>query len=323
MVSYYNPALSMFPGHAPSQVRHSPHASAAAAVAAQTASYFPSAYTAAGYHHQQFSAAAQYPNILDPNFNVAAPQFPHSTGTASSASQFESGAQVTSSPSSWHSGWAAHTSSGSAIPPAPGSPFRSAVYPDSWPSELQGPNSSDVPAEGGVPNPEHSPNPANDNATSSRTAVPSSSASPGFNNSPSSGSPLGNTTPTPVSQNNYSSGSTSASFMQASPAGFKGDAGAVNSCSSTSGFGLPSCITVTSQSGPTADSAHAALSSGSLGPKLEGSLGGVTSNGRPQPARSPFEWMKKPSYQSQPDKNGKRLPAHALTNYEQFQFYGY
>ena len=26
---------------------------------------------------------------------------------------------------------------------------------------------------------------------------------------------------------------------------------------------------------------------------------------RPQPARSPFEWMKKPSYQSQPDKSGK------------------
>jgi hypothetical protein len=26
---------------------------------------------------------------------------------------------------------------------------------------------------------------------------------------------------------------------------------------------------------------------------------------RPQPARSPYEWMKKPSYQSQPDKSGK------------------
>lgn len=26
---------------------------------------------------------------------------------------------------------------------------------------------------------------------------------------------------------------------------------------------------------------------------------------RPQPARSPFEWMKKPSYQSQPDKSGE------------------
>merc|ERR1719510_1297744 len=26
---------------------------------------------------------------------------------------------------------------------------------------------------------------------------------------------------------------------------------------------------------------------------------------RPQPARSPFEWMKKPSYQSQPEKSGR------------------
>ena len=26
---------------------------------------------------------------------------------------------------------------------------------------------------------------------------------------------------------------------------------------------------------------------------------------RPQPARSPYEWMKKPSYQSQPEKNGE------------------
>ena len=29
------------------------------------------------------------------------------------------------------------------------------------------------------------------------------------------------------------------------------------------------------------------------------------SSSRPQPARSPFEWMKKPSYQSQPDKSGE------------------
>ena len=28
-------------------------------------------------------------------------------------------------------------------------------------------------------------------------------------------------------------------------------------------------------------------------------------NSRPQPARSPYEWMKKPSYQSQPEKSGK------------------
>jgi hypothetical protein len=30
-----------------------------------------------------------------------------------------------------------------------------------------------------------------------------------------------------------------------------------------------------------------------------------SASSRPQPARSPYEWMKKPSYQSQPDKSGK------------------
>jgi hypothetical protein len=31
----------------------------------------------------------------------------------------------------------------------------------------------------------------------------------------------------------------------------------------------------------------------------------TSSSVRPQPARSPYEWMKKPSYQSQPEKTGK------------------
>ena len=42
-------------------------------------------------------------------------------------------------------------------------------------------------------------------------------------------------------------------------------------------------------------SSHAGLSPSSLSPP----------SSRPQPARSPYEWMKKPSYQSQPEKNGK------------------
>ena len=50
---------------------------------------------------------------------------------------------------------------------------------------------------------------------------------------------------------------------------------------------------------------------GGLGPSGNGApvsptpmiTASVTS--RPQPARSPYEWMKKPSYQSQPEKNGE------------------
>ena len=44
-------------------------------------------------------------------------------------------------------------------------------------------------------------------------------------------------------------------------------------------------------------SSHAGLSPSSMSPP----------SSRPQPARSPFEWMKKPSYQSQPEKNGKLI----------------
>ena len=90
-------------------------------------------------------------------------------------------------------------------------------------------------------------------------------------------------------------------------------------------FGLPPCITVTSQSGVPGDGGGAlpplgsnpgagdghALSPASISPGGGGGdfsspslVGGGGGSGRPQPARSPFEWMKKPSYQNQPEKNG-------------------
>lgn len=42
----------------------------------------------------------------------------------------------------------------------------------------------------------------------------------------------------------------------------------------------------------------------SMASPVASSLASPTS-GRPQPARSPYEWMKKPSYQCQPEKSGK------------------
>ncbi len=50
------------------------------------------------------------------------------------------------------------------------------------------------------------------------------------------------------------------------------------------------------------------LSPGGGGPVSPSTpLSGITTttSSRPQPARSPYEWMKKPSYQSQPEKNGE------------------
>ena len=46
------------------------------------------------------------------------------------------------------------------------------------------------------------------------------------------------------------------------------------------------------------DQIHAPMAS-----PVASSLASPTS--RPQPARSPYEWMKKPSYQCQPEKSGK------------------
>ena len=48
------------------------------------------------------------------------------------------------------------------------------------------------------------------------------------------------------------------------------------------------------------DQVHAPMAS----PVSASSLASPTSS-RPQPARSPYEWMKKPSYQCQPEKSGK------------------
>ena len=48
------------------------------------------------------------------------------------------------------------------------------------------------------------------------------------------------------------------------------------------------------------DQIHAPMAS----PVSASSLASPTSS-RPQPARSPYEWMKKPSYQCQPEKSGK------------------
>ena len=56
-------------------------------------------------------------------------------------------------------------------------------------------------------------------------------------------------------------------------------------------------------------SSHAGLSPSSMSPP----------SSRPQPARSPFEWMKKPSYQSQPEKNGKLVHVYFGPNVGQIE----
>ncbi|XP_035231842.1 uncharacterized protein LOC118203672 [Stegodyphus dumicola] len=79
------------------------------------------------------------------------------------------------------------------------------------------------------------------------------------------------------------------------------------SLQSSGPMGLQECLGVTKTEGhPSPDSVVAVSSDGMSGSESPGLSLHINQNGvnglcRPQPARSPFEWMKKTSYQSQPN----------------------
>ena len=309
----------MFPTHPPTHGRHAPSAAstaAAAAVAAQASPYFHS-YPSYHSHHQQF-ASSQYPNLSDLNSNMYS-QF----STFDSASQSPSVGVATGSPSpSWHSQWTHPSPFGSSsrgYGTGTGSGAENGNSDSSWSQ-----TAADIPTvatnDTGSHSPTNTPTSSDANviantvptSSSTGTAVPPSSGSPGFTrNSQSSDSPSG--TPTPSQLGNFSGGGQMGSEMfskafqiHAGPGspvyGSKHDpmanAVAVVTSSPSSHFSIPTCLTVTPQD-------CQALSPDSISPSTPTATVGLTS--RPQPARSPYEWMKKPSYQSQPEKNGKYL----------------
>ena len=335
MVSYYNPALSMFPpGHhhhhsssahtataaAAAAARHSPAAtSAAAAAAAQASSYFPAAAAATyGYPHQQF--ASPYANLSDLNSNM----YP---GFSSSFDHSAPAAAAAAAAPSWPSAqWAA--SAGAFASPTSAATVAAcrSAYVDSWqttaadvhPQESSSNNDGGGSGGGGGVTSNHSPgNENNVTSSSAAPAAPTASAaadSPSFANSQSSGSPTGTPTPT------YNGGDQQSEMVFSkvfdSPSYVNKLDQQLSSSNSPSHFGLPPSITVTpggNGSGGLMAAAAAAAAGGdalALSPPTAGSLSPssnpIQTSGRPQPARSPYEWMKKPSYQSQPEKNGKR-----------------
>ena len=151
---------------------------------------------------------------------------------------------------------------------------------DSWPQQNSTEDSPPTPTN-------------NESATSGAGAPPSGGRSPGnYTQSHSSGSP--SATPTPAQSyhqpemfNKFNS-----NFGGHSPVGAGG--GLQGNLDSSSPLNPQHCGDLNPMASPVA------------------SLASPTS--RPQPARSPYEWMKKPSYQSQPEKQGENTCTFYISN---------
>lgn len=278
MVSYYNTLTSMFPSHHAAQPHH--------AVAA--ARHYFQGYHGAPYgypqHPQQFhasattaaspTATAHYPaTTADLNSNLCPNgSGPGSGGSAQSAGHFgtHGDAYPAHPPSASPTGWPTAQNGWQVA-----SPF--------WPpSHCQGPDAT-LPADG--------------------AAVPSSTVGPGGGSpdTPPRGSGDGpGLRGPPAASPDFAGGSDSSGSPRVTPApggvgsSYSGDFGDYGSYGGRHGGGRRGDSPLYKD-----DGSGLPPSPLSPGPGCPAS--------RPQPARSPFEWMKKPSYQSQPDKSGKDL----------------
>eukprot|EP00095_Tigriopus_kingsejongensis_P008742 maker-scaffold92_size382268-snap-gene-0.12 protein:Tk08742 transcript:maker-scaffold92_size382268-snap-gene-0.12-mRNA-1 annotation:"para-hox caudal protein" len=277
--------------------RHAQHSSTGSA-SANIPSYLPS-YATPPTYHAQAAAFAQYNNISDLNANMYGAS-PFSTASAGGA--FDPGSTLQGGHSAHSStAWAHHQWNPSAVQHFGAFPCRSSASPygDSWPQQPEVQNPS-VTSEGvaNQVNPTSTSEPAPLTPTSESgggrvggaisSTIPPASASPAYLGPASQSSNSPSTTPTPGPHPAYHH-SQGEMFNKG---GF--DLAAGQGRQSPHFGGLSQCNL--------SDSNNQALSS-SAGSSLSPINTGA--NSRPQPARSPFEWMKKPSYQSQSEKNGR------------------
>ena len=301
MVSYYNPlSPAMFPN--PPQMggvaRHQPTSASAAAAAAAAAGH-------AYFHNYHAHAAAAYGHpAVSHNYGQYAANL-----AADLNSNMYNGGQNTQFPSS-NENWTASAASAASQWPSfghnpPTTTSTAVTAPnggcrfDLWPQ-----NSDDSP-----------PTPTN-NETTALTAAASAASVTSSNNiqrpvspgnygtthSHSSGSPSG--TPTPGAQSSYAD-------MQFNKFNINANTAASNFGGqpqpqqqqpqhSPNAINPAQCGSVLDSSSPL-NSSH--LEQHPMASPVASSLASPTS--RPQPARSPYEWMKKPSYQCQPEKSGE------------------
>jgi hypothetical protein len=277
MVSYYNPlSQAMFPN--PPQMgvaaRHQPSAAAAAAHVAANHAYFQNyhAHAAAAYGHAHPHAQYGHYVASDLNSNMYNGQMASaSTASAAAAAASASGpnSAVVGGSENW-SNWPPFGHQPSTLTSNGGCRF------DLWPPS------------GGEDSPP-TPTGQNDVAVNGRT----SPGNYGTNQSHSSGSPSATPTPSAQAFHLQQFNANSASSFQPQPQQPQHSPNNVQNqltnqqCSSLELSPINNHL----------DHGHP------LASPAASSLASPTS--RPQPARSPYEWMKKPSYQSQPEKSGK------------------
>jgi hypothetical protein len=225
------------------------------------------------YPAQQFpsaAAAAQpYPSSLsDLNSNM----YPGFGG----AGAFDHPA----SPHAWHAQWQhQHTFAPTAAAVAAAAACRStSMYDGAWHTAIDAGSGSGSSGGGGA-NTDTVNTSASDHSPSTSDGGLATSDSPGVNVAASA---FGQRVESP------SQSGPSLAYLSSTSPGFKTEP--------AGNFGLPPGITVSTQQGSVgvADTPS---------PMSSPTLGSVS---RPQPARSPYEWMKKQTYQSQTEKNGKK-----------------
>ena len=323
--------------HHPAAAQHSPAAAVAAVHAAQSAAYFQHGYPAA-YHH---SAATQgfgsgYPNLSDLNSNMYS-QFPGSAFDVAPPSNANANAHMAASaPPSSSLGLAPATSS-----PSPWQVWQqqTSAYPD--PASAAGDVRNSVsPYMGNPPNGEWPPPPPGSEQQRQQHQQQQSQQQPEVQNSHvtagngggAEGGPTSSTSDSPLTPAGSEAGPTSGNgagvpaespgYHNSSPPSTPppgqqpasqsnnpalqhygtptGEEGMFNTKFGVSpGAGSPSGNHLQFPQLPEF-AGHSPMS-----PDATPITSSSTSSTRPQPARSPFEWMKKPSYQNQSEKNGK------------------
>ena len=269
MVSYYNPlSPAMFPN--PPQMgvaRHQPASNAAAAASHAYFQHYNAAVAAYGHGH------AHYPNYSPANLADL-----NSNTYNGQNGQFGS---------SGHENWTMAATGQwphfghNATPTSTSAPTGAGQTANSRFEVWQQQNSSE----------DSPPTPTNNENSATNTGRPVSPGNYGTTQSHSSGSPSG--TPTPQ---NYHGGSTELypNKFNTSGGGFSTIPGQPHS---------PSNAINSHQFDSSSPLNH--MGNEAINPMVSPVASLASPSSRPQPARSPYEWMKKPSYQSQPEKSGE------------------
>lgn len=267
MVSYYNPlSPAMFPQPQMGVARHQPSSVTSAAASHAYFQHYNAAVAAYGHGHPHYPNYSPA-NLADLNSNTY-----NGSSSQNGTTQFGT---------SGHDNWTM-AATGQWPHFAPNGPSTTTAPPTSSRFDLWQSNSEDSPPTPGGGNTENTPN--------TNQGGRHSPGNYGTTQSHSSGSPSG--TPTPQNYGSNPEMFTSPKF-------------------NSSGFGQPNNPphspnnAINSSQFDSSSPLNHMGNSEAVNPMVSPVASLASPSSRPQPARSPYEWMKKPSYQSQPEKSGE------------------